>query len=858
MTESYIREYGPKVIANGFCICAPKAGAKGPLYHNWQNEPITIEEAEHWGSADAPTLRARNGTTFDGVGILCGRGDFPVYGIDVDILDSELADAVHSALCEKHGDLCSAIIRVGRAPKFLLVIRGEPGMKYSSTPKYIDKNGNRCQVEVIAGSKQFVAYGIHPNTGKPYSYPYADLGGEIVNTDVSKLPFLSIEDVADAIKAATEVFESHGLKQVSGASAPAMMQSVSEFDVGLPPLGLSREEATELVRAAYGVLDDYNDWREAGMALNHEFPGKEGEPRFELGYDIWRTLSAESTKADTDDKLRSKYLSFKKSEQCGAVTMRTVRKKAMTKEDGLFARTLDPTAEGLASHLIYTYFSRLRYVADTDEWLFFNGAHWVGEDEGKPASDTAGEKRRTNIISFARAAFEAHAEKHKAKDIERLQADRDAGKLSEAEFRREVTNSPWAKLLSRLRNKPGFVKSVIEDYVKSSVYIRSRAQDFDHDQDILGLADGYVSLSTGARITPVPDLYVRKHINIDAKGDEDCPKFKAFLKDIMSGDEACAQYLVDVFGYALLGNPTEDMILFLVGKGSNGKSVLLRVVSEVFGSYCQTVNQSTLVSTPGTRASAAGSARPDIMALAGARIAVCNELDADTVLKEADVKAMTGRDGISARGLWQGQQTIKPTWTVVVATNYMPSTKDRSEGMFRRIRIVEFKQRYATDEVDAKENGGKLQNKNLTSELLEEKAGILNLFIAGARRYAARKHIPLPIEVRRSAAMYRKDSDFLREWFDVCCETVEGCGRKVPNEDRTLKAFFSSWEIYAKGQGCFFLCPTIRQFSRMLRNEMGVDIKKSNGLSFSTTHCLKEVGRDVTDFDDLDDMSVGA
>ena len=97
--RSYIREAGP-VIAASYPVCAIHPGKKSPIGKNWNHHPLSPEECASYRYMAGDNV---------GVGIICGIGDDPVYGIDCDILgDEELrraADAVAQALGpELHAD----------------------------------------------------------------------------------------------------------------------------------------------------------------------------------------------------------------------------------------------------------------------------------------------------------------------------------------------------------------------------------------------------------------------------------------------------------------------------------------------------------------------------------------------------------------------------------------------------------------------------------------------------------------------------------------------------------------------------------------------------------------------------------
>lgn len=96
-----------------------------------------------------------------GTGIPCGN----LVGIDIDVTDPVLADRIEAIAREVFGR--TPFAREGRAPKRLLVYRAGEAIK-TDRRKALD--GSNDGIDVLADGAQFVAYGIHPGTGRPYRW----------------------------------------------------------------------------------------------------------------------------------------------------------------------------------------------------------------------------------------------------------------------------------------------------------------------------------------------------------------------------------------------------------------------------------------------------------------------------------------------------------------------------------------------------------------------------------------------------------------------------------------------------------------------------------------------------------------
>jgi len=144
-------------------------------------------------------------TGFDGygVGIVCGRGDYPIIAVDIDITDPALSEKMRGYVATLTGT--SAPYRVGNAPKCIIVCR---------TAKTTMKNGSRkygCgRVEILGLNCQFVAAGIHPVTEKEYEWP----DKSIFEIPASELPLLTDGQIKQIIHEFESLAESRGMAPI--------------------------------------------------------------------------------------------------------------------------------------------------------------------------------------------------------------------------------------------------------------------------------------------------------------------------------------------------------------------------------------------------------------------------------------------------------------------------------------------------------------------------------------------------------------------------------------------------------------------------------------------------------------------
>jgi hypothetical protein len=131
--------------------------------------------------------------------------------LDVDILSQEGAKAVEALVRDRYEtDRGCVLVRIGKAPKRAIPFRtNEPFKKV--TANLIAPDGSEGQkLELLADGQQVVAFGIHPETRKPYSW----FGGEPGEIKREDLPYLSEADARQLVEDAVELLvQEHGYRR---------------------------------------------------------------------------------------------------------------------------------------------------------------------------------------------------------------------------------------------------------------------------------------------------------------------------------------------------------------------------------------------------------------------------------------------------------------------------------------------------------------------------------------------------------------------------------------------------------------------------------------------------------------------
>lgn len=287
----YFATFGQVLLGNGYLIIPIKPGGKRPALFGWQTARLGASDLQRYPQ--------------HGVGILCGQGAQPIAAIDVDTLDRTLVERF-TAWC--HDNLGLTCERVGLAPKVLLPYRAaSEGWGKATGAWFEDLAGEKHRLEVLGKGQQFVAYHVHPDTGRPYEW--IDLFGGLEEMPAGDLPSITEAQVEEALQVFEQMALEAGLARVTGSKAKAPGLTSAPVDDPLmayePPVGIDLIEAKRLL--AYVDNEDYDTWLKVGMSLHHEYEGGIE------ALDLWDEWSSTATNYAGREDLEKRWDSFGRS-----------------------------------------------------------------------------------------------------------------------------------------------------------------------------------------------------------------------------------------------------------------------------------------------------------------------------------------------------------------------------------------------------------------------------------------------------------------------------------------------------------------------------------------------------------------
>jgi len=219
-----------------------------------------------------------------GAGILLGQNitdNHSLIAIDLDVYDEKKSSEMVQYCHKKFGE---SPVREGEAPKKLMFYQLK-----GHTKKFTSKEAqDGSKIEILSKGQHAVAFGIHPNTNCPYSWPN---GTSILNVPINKLPIISIDQVLELLDKFHKLAGLHPLNQNLKHNLNGIKKSEFEKHVqnDIKRLNWSLEKVKRLIQKLNPDMC-YSDWFLVGAALNFEYKGKSD------GFQVWYEWSSLGSK----------------------------------------------------------------------------------------------------------------------------------------------------------------------------------------------------------------------------------------------------------------------------------------------------------------------------------------------------------------------------------------------------------------------------------------------------------------------------------------------------------------------------------------------------------------------------------
>ena len=296
--------------------------------------------------------------------------------------------------------------------------------------------------------------------------------------------------------------------------------------------------------------------------------------------------------------------------------------------------------------------------------------------------------------------------------------------------------------------------------------------DFDRDDMLINVANGYIDLTSRELYKHDINKMFSQITNTDYTEKMQPAVWLDFLNDIFAGDKAVIRYIQKALGYSLTGSTREQVMFILFGKGRNGKSIFVEVISEILGDYSNNMQAKSLMVKKNDNVNT------DIARLSKARFVTSSEPNEGFRFDEGLIKQLTGGDKVTARFLYAEEFEYTPKFKIWVSTNHKPIIRGTDDGIWRRLVLIPFDVQIPEEKVD----------KDLKYKLLREAPAILNWMAEGAYMWM-QEGLEMPDKLKAAVQKYRNEMDTLGQFIEDCCKVDKYSSEKVSNLHQAYKTW---------------------------------------------------------------------
>lgn len=231
-----------------------------------------------------------------------------------------------------------------------------------------------------------------------------------------------------------------------------------------------------------------------------------------------------------------------------------------------------------------------------------------------------------------------------------------------------------------------------------------------------------------------------------------------FLKSIMLDDEN-VQFLQDVFGYAIMGNPVLQLGFILEGSGSNGKSTLLEAIHSLLGDFVSTLPVSYFTTA---KLDDPNRPTPATYSVKDKHIVYTSEAETSSFLNESKIKKFIGGGRLKARVPYGQNVEFENRATLFFDTNHLPHFKDGGFSMERRLMVIPFPATFTKENLDPS-----LPEKLKSPEAQE---ALLNWLIEGACRVRYNQKLYPTARVIQATQKFFMEEDTIGQFISDATE----------------------------------------------------------------------------------------
>jgi len=271
--------------------------------------------------------------------------------------------------------------------------------------------------------------------------------------------------------------------------------------------------------------------------------------------------------------------------------------------------------------------------------------------------------------------------------------------------------------LNNITNWSGMVHNSIKSALIESFKMVGRRKFYELKEPKktwIQFGDEIIDIETDERIKPTPEYFITNRIPHKLGSSKETPVIDSLLMDWMDDNKEDVIKLKEIMAYCMLSDYPINRAFALVGRGRNGKGRYLAMIEKLIGRENTTAIELHKLSTSF-----------HAVKLYKKLCATTGETNHKIMEDTGQFKGLTGGDMINGEFKYGSGFDFNNYAKIILATNSLPPTTDKTDGFYARFMIIEFKKQY-TVEKDVLKCVPKEEYNNLCTQLIPILKDLLN------------------------------------------------------------------------------------------------------------------------------------
>lgn len=293
-----------------------------------------------------------------------------------------------------------------------------------------------------------------------------------------------------------------------------------------------------------------------------------------------------------------------------------------------------------------------------------------------------------------------------------------------------------------------------------------------------GKPEDYISFSTGIDYDPKRNYFDYP----------DWPEVEMFIQKVLPDNEV-REYFMKHLSTNLTGGNLAQKFHIMTGSGSNGKSMIMNLLSKALGDYSCTVPISLVTQ----KRKSSGSAAPEVARLKGRRFVTMQEPDETIALNTGLMKELTSGEKVFARDLFKSGSEFEIQAKFHLACNDKPKINTTDGGTWRRLVVINFTSKFVSTPSSVNEFPLD-ESIQFKVNSLEWATPFLAYMVHILKEGKGLRKLPTPAKVMEYTSEYRNENDGIAKFVSDKITTIQEGDEIDPIDKTTLRRVFKQWK----------------------------------------------------------------